>query len=126
MGSGTSVITDTVFKGTVTGNGSVGGILGQNSGQTHKAVVYDSTITAPGSMVGKATTYNWAQYIYVSSSTILDHTGSRDWSYDGTAFTDITLAAVDSVIDTTINGDTDEDGYYFTLENGEYELIIAE
>ena len=126
MGSGTSVITDAVFKGTVEGRDQVGGILGNNSGQAHKAVVYDSTISSPGSMVGKATTYNWAQNIYVSSSTILNHTGGRDWSYDGTAFTDITLEAVNNVIDTTIGGDNDEDGYYFTLTNGEYELIIAE
>ena len=126
MGSGTSVITDAVFKGTVEGSNQVGGILGNNSGQAHKAVVYDSTIKSPGSWVGKATTYNAPQNIYVSASTVLDHTGGRDWSYDGTAFTDITLEAVNNVIDTTIGGDNDEDGYYFTLTNGEYELITAE
>ena len=42
---------------------------------------------------------------------------------NGTEFNSITLEAVDSVLDTTIGGDNDSDGYYFTLNNGNYELI---
>ena len=121
-GSYTRII-DTVFKGTVTGNNYVAAFMsgGNNSSNSSRGVIYDTTITATdGSYVNIGSPYGDAVYIKnVTTSP------SVTLSSEETAFTTVTLDAVDSVIDTTIGGDSDGDGYYFTLTNGEYELITA-
>ena len=130
LGSG-GTVSDFVFKGNVTGKGWMAGAVGMNyvGNSTISGVVYNTTVTStatsgtPG--VGKATTYNWPKNVKVYDVTLNYTTSGRDYSYDGTAIAEMTLEAVDGTIDTTIGGDNDGDGYYFTLTNGEYELITA-
>ena len=123
----TGTIADFVFKGTVSGGNSIGGAVGNNETaywSTIEGIVYDTTITCGGSLCAKAASYNGPKNVKVYNTNII-RDGNREWSYDGTEFTEITLEAVDGAVDTTINGDDDSDGYYFTLINGNYEMITA-
>ena len=122
-----TTVNDFVFKGTVEGHNLLGGAFGSNAVGDNIAngVVYDTsvTITSTNSTIGKASTGNTPSgTIMTSASTTTSPSGSGN---NGTNFTDITLDSVNGVIDTTIGGDNDGDGYYFTLTNGEYELITA-
>ena len=120
-----SEVSDFVFKGTVQGHNILGGFTGYNvtSDNIVKGVIYNSqiNITTSNSQVGKSHTgYNPSGTILVSSSTTKTPSGGS--GNDGTQFTDITLSAVSSAIDTT---DSNSDGYLFTLNNGEYELVYS-
>ena len=121
-GSYTRII-DTVFKGSVTGSNYVAAFMsgGNNGSNSTRGVVYDTTITATdGNYVNIGSPYGDTMYIKnVTTSP------SISLSSEETEFTSVTLDAVNSVIDTTIGGDNGGDGYYFTLTNGEYELVTA-
>ena len=115
-------ITDFVFKGNVTGRYWVSGVIGysETSNNTAVGLVYDTTITADNTNMGTITTWNMSNKNVLVLNTTMNMQGS---GHNGTTITDRTLEAVNSVIDTTIGGDNDSDGYYFTLNNGNFELI---
>ena len=118
---------DLVFKGTVTGNNSVGGLIGYSESASVKGVVYNSTITAidgsaAGNMIGYVNRHSSGNKKYTNVT--LSYTGTQSSSAsNGTEFTGITTANVADTIDTADS--TNSDGYYFTVTNGEYTLTTS-
>ena len=117
-----STLSDFVFSGSVEGSSSVGGATGSGGSYRAFGVIYNTIVKSTGgSNAGKVGYGNLYQYnVMVSNVTKIPDNNN---GINGTEFNSITLEAVDSVLDTTIGGDNDSDGYYFTLNNGNYELI---
>ena len=125
----TGTLENFAFTGSVTGPNIISGAVGKNETgywTTITGVVYDTTITCNGngSACAKAAYYNGPKNVKIYNTQLIKE-GNREWSYDGTEISEKTLEAVNDAMDTTINGDDDGDGYYFTLNNGMYELITA-
>ena len=116
-----------VFKGSVTGPNNVGGLVGWSESGSVIGVVYNSTLTgttgvAVGNIIGYKSRFSSGNK--KASNVILSFTGTQSTSaINGTEFTGITLANVSDTID--ISDTTNPDGYYFTLTNGEYELVTT-
>ena len=105
-------LTETAFKGTVSGGNNVAGLLGANinNSQNIYGIVYDTTITATGSSIGRVSTYNGPAVVRVYNTT-------AGGASDGTEIYSLTVLSIDGPLDTIIGGDTDEDGYYFDVDD---------
>ena len=124
--TGGASIAELVFSGTVTGTNMVGGAVG--NGPNAKGIVYNSTITATTTDIGRAngSTYGGTYKSYNVTLNYPEGTRNAESSRDGTIISSLTLDTVDGTIDTTINGDNGQDGYYYTLINNKLELISVE
>ncbi len=127
-----------LYKGTVTTSNLVGGLVGYISGKESnhsilKGVVYGSTINATystgnvsvGIVAGSINSSSYIDRNIKNYSSSYTSPRSRYQGYDGTSLSTFTIESVDGALDTTIGGDNDSDGYYFTLINGNLELISA-
>ena len=123
--TGGASMAELVFSGTVTGTSQVGGIVG--NGPYAKGVAYNSTITATSTDIGRVngSTYGGTFKSYNVTLNYPSGTRNGESSRDGTIISSLTLETVDGTIDTTLNGDNESDGYYYTLTNGELELITT-
>ena len=123
--TGGASIAELVFSGTVTGTNMVGGAVG--NGPNAKGIVYNSTITATTTDIGRAngSTYGGTFKSYNVTLNYPSGTRNAESNRDGAIISSLTLENVDGTIDTTINGDSGSDGYYYTLVDGYLELTTA-
>ena len=126
IGDNNKTVTDIAFSGSVTGKSGVGGLAGLAwSNVTTKGFVYNSTITSPSTSsskrVGKSIGGVYGSTVAAKNyNTTLNYTGSRESYSDGTEITEMTVSNIASVVDTT---DYNSDGFYFTITNGDLELL---
>ena len=115
---------DLVFSGTVKGNNYVGGITGGGSWNP-SGVIYNSTVqatTTSGNVyAGKGNADNSGTF-KTNNVTITYGSGLSRSGKDGTDVATLTLDAVNDVIDTSIGGDNNSDGYYFITDTYPLEL----
>ena len=133
----TYVNTSLLFKGNVTGNHTVGGLIGSasasdlNNKMDVKGVVYDSKITATTT----STTKQWSfvhgytgnanylnKVLKYYNSTVVAPANTDPWTYE-TLLSSFSAATVDGALDTYIGGDNDNDGYYFGDCSGSLSLL---
>ena len=108
---------EVAFSGSVTGTVNVGGLTG--NGPNVKGIVYDSTITATSTDIGKANGSTYGGTFRVSNVTLNYPAGTRsiENNRDGYTFSKLRLNNADDAIDTYIGGDNNEDKYYFDYDS---------